>query len=797
MTASSPRLCRAAVSIAVWLAAPTLLSGQASAAQEGEAVAPDTVLRRYCVGCHNQRLQTAGVALDTLDADAVGPAAATWEKVVGKLRSRTMPPPGRPRPDEATYDAVAARLETALDAAAGRDPNPGRPLLHRMNRTEYRNAVRDLLGLDIDVADALPADDAAYGFDNIASALGVSPLLMESYVTAARKVSRLAVGSPEVPATTTTRRAPPDLTQTGHLRGLPLGSRGGMRVDEYLPADAVYEIRVRLRRAATGAILGIREAHQLELALDGERIGVFSIGGPDVYRPLVANDQNPAQTVNRAFTADEHMVTRLPITGGAHTITASFLSRPTALAEQVTQPFLNAADGLPEVDRVIVGGPFDPARATSTASRDRIFTCHPGDTGDAVGCATDILSRLGRQAYRRPLEPGELDELLRFYDRGSGRGGFEAGIELALRFLLASPQFVFRAETEPVDLPPSGVFALTDLDLASRLSFFLWSSLPDDPLLDVAERGELGDPVELERQVRRMLADPRAEALTRHFAGQWLFLRNLDGAQPDPARFPDFDDNLRRSLRRETELLFDSVARGDRSVLELLTADYTFVDERLARHYGIPGVYGNRFRRVPVTDPARRGLLGHGSVLTVTSYATRTSPVLRGKWILENLLGAPPPPPPPDVPDLQDTQAAQALPMRERLEQHRANPACAGCHARMDPLGFALEPFDAIGRWREVGADGEPIDASGTLADGTPFDGPAELRAALLARPEAFVTTLTRKLLTYALGRGLEYYDAPVVRRLVRQAAADDYRFSSIVLGIVSSEPFRMKKGTS
>ena len=783
-----------------WSCGAVWFVGTASA----QAPAPDAagdhaaVLQEYCVTCHNERLQTAGLALDQLDMAHAETRPDVWEKVVQKLRSRTMPPARRPRPDDATYDAVATWLEASLDRVAADRPNPGRPLLHRMNRTEYRNAVRDLLTVNADVS-ALPADDATYGFDNIASALGTSPLLLESYVTTARKVARVAVGSPAIPPITTTYQTAEDLTQDFHLRGLPLGTRGGLVVEEYLPVDAEYEIHVRLRRSAVGAIRGIQEAHQLELTLDGERIGLFAIGSEDAYRATVTNRNNPAQTVNKAFTADEHMRVRLPLTAGDHTIVASFVGKPAALAEQVRRPFLrsyvasSSRTGLPEVDRVLIAGPFEAARPTATPSRERIFSCQPARGEDEPACARAILSRLGRLAYRRPLDVGELDRLLGFYSDGSLDGGFEAGIELALRFLLASPQFIFRVESEPADLAAGEVYPLADLDLASRLSFFLWSSGPDDALLAVAEQGQLSDPDELARQVRRMLADPRSDALVENFAGQWLYLRNLNSTNPDPLTFPDFDDNLRRSLQRETELFFSSILREDRGVLDLLTADYTFVNERLARHYGIAGIYGDRFRRVPVTQAHRRGLLGHGSILTVTSYATRTSPVLRGKWILENLLGAPPPPPPPDVPDLEDTGSAAGLSVRERLTQHRANPACAVCHARMDPYGFGLENFDAIGRWRDIGADGAAIDAADTLPDGTAFDGPSELRQAILQRPGEFVGTLTRKLLTYAVGRGLEYYDAPVIRGIVRQAAAEEYRVSALIAAIVMSDPFRLK----
>ena len=789
--------------VLAWLAAVALPAGSASAqAPPGPAssAAEDysAVLQRYCVTCHNERLPSAGLALDQLDVAHAAAMPQVWEKVVQKLRSRTMPPPLRPRPDDATYDGFATWLETSLDAAAAAQPNPGRPLLHRMNRAEYRNAVRDLLALDVDVS-ALPADDSAYGFDNIADALGVSPLLLESYVTAARKISRLAVGNPAIPPVTTTFKTPEDLTQDYHLRELPLGTRGGLGVEEFFPVDADYEIRIRLRRTAGGTIRGILEEHHLELTLDGERVGLFAVGGPDAYKATVVNKQNPGQTVSRAFTADEHMRVRLPIVAGRHSIVATFVGKPSALSEQTQMPFLrsyvsaNSRSGLPDVDRVLIAGPFEAARPNDTPSRERIFSCRPTGAGDELSCAQTILSTLGRLAYRRPIEGPELDRILGFYSEGRSQDGFEAGIELALRFILASPQFIFRLEAEPADLEPGDVYPLADLDLASRLSFFLWSSIPDDELLTVAERGQLSDQGEIARQVRRMLADPRATAVVENFAGQWLYLRNLSIISPDPPTFPDFDDNLRQSLRRETELFFESIMREDRSVLDLLTADYTFVNERLARHYGIPGIYGDRFRRVPVMDESRRGLLGQGSILTVTSYATRTSPVMRGKWILENLLGSPPPAPPPNVPDLEENDAAeQPRSMRERMEQHRANPVCASCHARMDPLGFALENFDAIGKWRTT-EGGTSIDVSGQLPDGSSFNGPTELRQAILRRPEAFVATFTQKLLTYAVGRGLEYYDAPVVRRIVRQAGDDGYRFSSIVTAIVTSDPFRTK----
>ena len=774
----------ALIGLASAMLPPAAAAGQAASESHADYA---RVLQSYCAACHNARLRTAGLAFEEIDLAHPSDATDVWERVVRKLRGRTMPPPGRPRPDDATYDRFAVWLETALDRAATANPDPGRPLLHRMNRAEYRNAVRDLLGLEVDI-DALPPDDEAHGFDNIADALSVSPLLLESYVTTARKVARLAIGDPAAPPVTARYSAPPLLSQRTHLDGLPLGTRGGLLADLYLPADAEYEIRVRLKRNGGGSINGIGEEHRLDLRLDGEQIAQFDVGSEGIYKPINKETNNQLVAISRAFTADEHMHLRLPITAGAHTITATFVGKPAAL---FASPGDRAAG--PSVDAVLLTGPFDAQAATGTASRERVFVCHPATAEEEEPCARKILSRFGRLAYRRPLTDGEQETLLDFHRAGRQRGGFESGIELALRFLLASPAFVFRAETEPTDIAPGTAYPVADLDLASRLAFFLWSSLPDEELLTVAEAGRLSDPEELRRQVHRMLEDPRASALVENFAGQWLFLRNVGTMEPDGTEFPGFDENLRRGLRRETELFFEHVMREDRGVLELMTADYTFVNERLAKHYGIPGVYGDRFRRVAVADENRRGLLGHGSILTVTSYPNRTSPVLRGKWVLDNLLGAPPPPPPPEVPQLEENAPGrEPRSIRERLEQHRANPVCASCHAQMDPIGFALEPFDAIGRWRSTDA-GLPIDASGALPNGASFDGPGELRKALLRRPEDFIGTFTRKLLTYAVGRGLEASDAPAVRRIVREAGSTDYAFSSIVTGVVLSDPFRLK----
>ena len=778
-----------------------LLTAGPAAAQAPGAAGPDpaatyrAVLDRYCVTCHNGRLRTAGLELDRADLSDVSGHGELWEKVVLKLRGRDMPPQPRPRPAGAVYDGFAAWLETALDEAAAAAPRPGRPALHRLNRTEYANAVRDLLALDVDVTTLLPPDDSTHGFDNIADALGVSPLLLESYVVAARKISRLAVANPAIPPSAETYVGAHDETQDTHRDGMPFGTRGGLRVEHHFPVDGEYEVRVRLERSQRDDVRGLHEPHDLELAVDGRRVRLFALdGGPHMYRQLVYDGETPA------LTADDHLVLRIPVRAGPHAVTATFPVKSFGVSESLSRPLLrsypspNLVAGLPAVSRIIVTGPLAAAGRGDTPARRRIFTCRPAGAGGEAACAEAIVAALARRAYRGLATPADVRELLGFYAAGRAGGGFEAGIEAALWRLLASPKFIFRFEFDPPDAQPGAAYRLGDLELASRLSFFLWSSIPDEQLLAVAERGVLRSPGELERQVRRMLADPRAAALVDNFAGQWLYLRNLEHVVPEPRRFRNFDNNLRRAFRRETELLFESIVAEDRSVLALLDADYTFVNERLARHYGIPGVRGSHFRRVTVRDERRRGLLGHGSILTVTSYANRTSPVLRGKWVLENLLGSPPPPPPADVPELpEDEGPGQALTMRELLAAHRANPVCASCHAKMDPIGFGLENFDAVGAWRQS-EGGVPIDASGTLPSGVGFAGPAELRAALLARPATFVRTLTTRLATYALGRGLTHHDAPAVRAIMAAAADSGYTFSSLVLGIVESVPFRMRE---
>ena len=660
------------------------------------------------------------------------------------------------------------------------------------------------------MAELLPADDGSYGFDNVAGVLGVSPTLLERYLSAAKRVSRLAVGGPGLPPTALTFRRAADDAQDARLAGLPFGTRGGMTIPYNFPADAEYRIRVRLGRDTADNLAAFTDRHELDVSLDGEPLRTFTVGEP---APEGAARNGPEYRAwrDRQRLVDEDWVLRVPVPAGPRTLRLAFRKKTSAYPETLRQPYLrpytNTTGGdtryQPYVESVVVTGPYEASGAppaVETPSRARVFTCRPAAGGgpDVRQCAREILSTLARRAYRRPVTGRDLDVLLAFYDDGARGGGFEAGVERALRRLLTSPEFLFRVVRDPAGAAPGTNYRLTGLELASRLSFFLWSSIPDDELLDAAAAGRLRDPDELRTQVRRMLADERASALVENFAGQWLYLRNVPALVPDENRFPDFGEALRRAMRRETELFVESVLREDRGVLDLLTADYTFVNERLARHYGVPGVHGSHFRRVTLPDPARRGLLGHGSILAATAYPTRTSPVLRGKWVLENLLGTPPPLPPPDVPSLEETAGdGRPLSMREAIEQHRANPVCASCHRLMDPPGFALEQFDAVGRHRTRNEAGAPIDASGALPDGTAFEGAAGLRDALLKRPELFVTTLTEKLLTYALGRGVEHYDAPSVRAVVRDAERDGFRFSSIILGIVESPPFQLRRSAS
>jgi hypothetical protein len=729
--------------------------------------------------------------------------AEVWENVVRKIRGRMMPPPGMPRPDEATYDALATDLEGALDRAAAERPNPGRTeTFRRLTRVEYRNAIRDILALDIDVSSLLPKDDASHGFDNVSNG-ELSPTLLERYLAAAQKVSRAAIGSPLPSPASHVVVAPSDLTQEDHLEGLPFGTRGGVVFPFTFPQHAVYEIQVRLARDRNENVEGLTEPQQVEVSIDGAVAQTFTV------RPN--RNQSGAYYADEAV--DKHLRFRIGIGAGPRTVAVTFPRKTFALEETERQPSLAHfnMDRHPRVQiavySVSITGPFEKGEPNETPSRERLFVCRPSRNTVAAEdeCAKRIVSNLARRAFRRPVIDADIAAPLRFYReareerrRGvpgdSASGGFEAGIEMAVRAVLASTEFLFRVERDPKTVTAKTPYRISDIELASRLSFFLWSSVPDEELLRLAAAGTLSQPATLERQVKRMLADPKSEALVTNFASQWLYLRNLDAVSPDARQFPDFDDNLRQAFRRETELFFENIVREDRSILDMLRANYTFLNERLAKHYGIPNVYGSRFRRVTLDNSPRGGILAQGSVLTVTSYANRTSPVLRGKWILENIVGTPPPPPPANVPLLQDTDAqGRVLSMRDRMAQHRSRPECASCHRLMDPAGLSLENFDAIGRWRTVTESGSSVDNSGALPDGSEFKGISGLQAALLRKPELFASTLTEKLLTYGLGRGLEYADAPSVRGIVRDAQLTDFRFSSLVLGIVRSDPFQMR----
>jgi mono/diheme cytochrome c family protein len=836
--------------LAAWVAAvPANWSTSEAAAQvpaaSSAAAANRATFERYCLTCHTTRQKERGtvpIALDTLDLSRIPSDAAVWEKVVLKLRAGVMPPAGSPRPDKATHDGFASWLEGELDRSWTANPDPGRTEpFHRLNRVEYRNAVRDLLDLDLDVSALLPGDDVSYGFDNIAGVLKLSPTLMERYLSAAQKVSRLAVGTPARTPSIDYYRVTDDLSQDVQLPGLPLGTRGGTKISYAFPMDAVYEIRPRLTRDLNESLPLYTEAQVLEVSIDGQRVGTFTLPAigaregrgaapppaPPAEPPATAPPspgQEPARPAISQITqavrvtakeresrnrADESWNLRVPVKAGQRDVVITFLNRVSALDETARLPFQRpypAGVNIPEtrlgayLRSVEIVGPLDATGPGQSDSRRRIFTCSTQNEA----CARTILSSLARRAYRRPVASADVEPLLAFYRAGSAsakatadksQGSFDEGIELALRRLLVSPEFLFRVERDPASTAGGRAYRVSDIGLASRLSFFLWSSIPDDTLLELAERGQLSSPAVLSREVRRMLADPRADAFITNFAGQWLFLRNLDAAVPVQSIFPDFDDGLRQSFRRETELFFDSIVREDRSAFDLLRANYTFLNERLARHYGIPNIKGSHFRRVTLdTGSARNGLLGHGAILTVTSYPDRTSPVVRGKWILENLLGTPPPPPIPNVPPLRPTNNEGAvLSMRQRMEQHRANPVCASCHAMMDPLGLSLENFDAVGKWRTLGESSAAIDATGRAPDGAVFEGPAGLRDMLLGS-DRFVPTLTEKMLTYALGRGLEYSDMPAVRAIVRDAAKNDYRLSSLIVGIVQSPPFRMRR---
>jgi hypothetical protein len=748
---------------------------------------------RFCLDCHNDIDREGGLVLEGIDLAAVHEHAETMEKMLLKLEGSLMPPSGNPAPSEEQVAAIAASFKSWLAAAAEENPQLGRMSAHRLNRTEYGNAVRDLLGLTFDPAEYLPADDEAYGFDNMADVLRVSPSLMEQYLSASSKLAALAVGDLETQVVNSVYRAPPDLGQYRHINGLPLGTRGGLKVDHYFPLDAEYDFAVFLTRNIVGYMTGLEWPHELEISIDGERVFLAPVGGEE---DNLMSDRNFSLA---ADTIDARLRTRVFVEAGQHEVTVAFIRRNSAQTQEPLELHTRDQDlqnmnGVPLVDYVTVIGPIDPAGPGQTASRERLFSCRPATAAEELPCAEEILSRLGRQAYRRSVSEAELGELLDLYALGRDGMSFERGIQTAVRGLLASPKFLFRSDEDPAGLEAGDIYPLDDLALASRLSFFLWSSIPDDELLTLAEGNQLSDPAVYAAQIERMLADPKADALVENFAGQWLFLRNLQSARPDVANFPNFDENLRRALRQETEMLFASIVREDRSVVDLLDADYTFLNERLAQHYGIDGVYGSHFRRVDGLAEERRGLLGQGSILTITSYPNRSSPVLRGKWVMENILGTPPPAPPPDVPALEENEPGQAeRSVRERLALHRGNPVCASCHDVLDPLGLALENFDAVGQWR-VREPGALVDATGALADGTPVTGVVGLREAILEHPERFVTVVTEKLMTYALGRGIAYFDMPTVRAIVDAAADDDYAFSALVKGIATSDAFRKKQ---
>ncbi len=773
------------------------------------------VLDKYCVTCHNERVKTADLMLDRVDVTNPGANAEVWEKVLRKVRTGTMPPPNMPQLPAGDRHALMMWLETSLDAASAEKPNPGRTeSLRRLNRTEYRNAVRDLLSLDIDANSLLPADESGHGFDNVTVG-DLPPTLLDRYISAAQKISRLAIGSTQTSILADVIRLPADRTQETHVAGLPLGTRGGVSIPYTFAQDGEYEIQVWLARDLSGNVGGLRErsrSHEMVVLVDREQVKSFTI------QKLVDDDT----------TLDQDLKVRISVSAGPHDIGVTFINDSSSLLEAQRQPQLARFNErrhprtAPAVDQVSVSGPYAAKGAHDSPSRRRIFVCRPasaltspnataGKPADEETCARTILSTLMRRAYRRPISKAEVEGPLAFYREGRAEGDFDAGIGRALSAVLINPEFLFRVEADAAKATAGQPYRITDLELASRLSFFLWSSIPDDELLDVAIRGRLSRPDELEKQTRRMLADRRSVNLATNFTGQWLRLRNLDAVVPSTRFFPEFDDNVREGFRQETELFVDSVRREDRSVLDLIRADYTFLNERLAKYYGIPNVYGSHFRRVTLgnaspgspksenVDGGRRrgGLLRHGSVLSVTSYATRTSPIIRGVYVLDNFFGAPPPPPLPNVPALDEGTVSASLPMRERLAQHRKNAVCASCHRTIDPVGFALENFNAVGQWRNYEGEGEPIDVSGALPGAGELRGVSGLEDALLSRPEMFVGALTEKLLTFGLGRGIEYHDAPAVRKIVRDAAKERYRFSSIIMGIVKSTPFQMRRSAS
>lgn len=780
--------------IAAFVTAALAGSMEARAAEASLADKNMALLDRYCSDCHNAIEFAGEVDFEYVDPHALDKDARIWEATVRKLRGRMMPPPGQKQPEQAEVDAFVTWAETSLDALAAAKPSPGHVGLKRLNRTEYGHAVEDLLGIKVDAATLLPKDIETEGFDNVAKALQVSPSFLDQYIAAAREISRQALGNPAAPRLSTVYRGSQD-GQALHRDGLPLGTRGGLLIEHDFPADAEYAFDISLAvadiRMNPGYVSGLDHQHKVIMTLDGKRVFEEHVGGPD---ELKASDHDQ-QAANKAR-AERFSNIRLQVPAGPHRIGVTFVAKTFAESDDVLQP-LSPGTGIeryPVVAAVEVLGPFNATGVSDTPSRQRIFSCRPRTPAEELTCATEIVTRLTRRAFRRPVTEAEVAGPLRFYTAARSTGDFDRGIESALTAILASPKFLYRAEPVPADAEPGSIHELTDLELASRLSFFLWSQGPDDELLEIAAYDKLKEPGTLEQQVKRMLADPRSESLVTNFADQWLRVGKINDNEPDPGLFPDFDPTLRPALRRETELFVDSILRSDRSVIELLTADHTFLNERLAVHYGMANIRGDQFRRVTLEDSNRWGLLGKGAMLMGTSYGNRTAPVLRGAWILENITGTPPHAPPPGVETLKENaDGRKPETVRERLEAHRANPSCNACHGVMDPLGFALENFDATGKWRDKDRETiTVIDSSGQLSDGTALNGPADLRNALIKRPEQFVQTLTEKLMIYGLGRTIEYHDMPVIRQIVRDAAQDQYRFSSIVLGIVNSPPFRL-----
>jgi mono/diheme cytochrome c family protein len=785
-------------------ATPAVGGVEPQVSRAAEAAKYRTWLNQNCVGCHSNRVKQPPddpVNLESANVEDVLVGAATWERVLRKLAVRAMPPQGGKHPSEPEYVAFTTWLSASLDRAwAGKGLTPGRFVVHRLNRTEYGNAIRDLLALDVSVDQLLPSDGADFGFDNIATALKTSPLLLERYLTAAQRVSQFAVGDTTVPPGNTEYPISREFTQSGYIEGLPLGTRGGIVIKHVFPADGEYKLSGRLVRGVEEGYAGVEGndlPHTFVVTIDGAEVYSTQIGGLK-DNEVQARDMNEARTI-----IDARMAGKVRVTAGEHEVGYTWRERPFE-RQDVWQPArrdsqeVHLITGLPRLKAVMVEGPYKVTGISSTPSREKIFICKPAGGADETACATKILTNLARRAYRRVVTTADVDAPMQFYRQARERGGnFDAGIRSGVARIIASPSFLYRIERDPAALRAGAAHSVSDVELASRLSFFLWSSIPDEKLLNAATAGTLRAPGALEAQVRRMVGDERSDALVNNFAGQWLQLRNLESkVSPDLLMFPDFDDNTRRAFRRETEMLFGYILRENHSVLELMNANYTFLNERLAKHYGISGVYGERFRKVTLTDPNRFGLLGHGSILSLTAVATRTSPVYRGKYVLANFLDTPPIPPPPNVPTLEESNkagAVKAKTVREQTELHRAQATCSGCHRVIDPPGFALEHFNSVGQWRDIDEIGRPIDSAGVLADGTKVDGPIAMREAILKRPDAFATVITTRLMTYALGRGLEPSDMPVVRRIVRKAALDDYRFATIIAGIVESPLFQMR----